>query len=191
MAEHVCPWWLGYLLSSPLRRLWHNPEKTLGPHVREGMTVLDIGPGMGFFSIPAARMVGARGRVIAVDLQEKMLQGLARRANQAGVAERIELRVCSPKSLGVNEPVDVCLAFNVVHEVPDPQHLLAEIRALLRPTGRLLLSEPGHHVSEADFRRTLELASEAGLRVIGDLGLRSRMTAVCEPASGPRTSLDR
>ncbi len=184
MSGHVCPWWLGYLLSSPLRRLWHNPEKILGTYVREGMTVLDIGPGMGFFTIPAARMVGAGGRVIAVDLQEKMLLGLAKRAKRAGVEERIELHLCTPESLGVSEPVDVCLAFNVVHEVPDARRFLAEIRSVLKPTGRLLLAEPGHHVSDSDFRRTLELAADAGLRVVGDLGLRSRMTAVCEPAPG-------
>ncbi len=185
MADHVCPWWLGYWLASPVRRLWHNPEKILGPHVRDGMTVLDIGSGMGFFTIPAARMVGVRGRVIAVDLQEKMLQGLLKRAKKAGLAERIELRVCGSESLGVSEPVDVCLAFNVVHEVPDPARLLSEIRSVLKQTGRLLLSEPGHHVSKDEFRRTLELAAEAGLRVVGNLGLRSRMTAVCEPSPDP------
>ena len=102
MAKHVCPWWVGYLLVSPIRRWFQDPEKILSPYVSEGMTVLDIGPGMGFFTIPAARMVGDSGRVIAVDLQEKMLKSLVKRAEKAGVAGRIvsqALRAGQPWSI--------------------------------------------------------------------------------------------
>ena len=119
MAKHVCPWWIGYLLVNPLRRWLQDPEKILSPHIAEGMTVLDIGPGIGFFTIPAARMVGESGKVIAVDIQEKMLTSLRKRAEKAGVASRIITKVCGPDSLGISEQIDLCLAFNVVHEVPD------------------------------------------------------------------------
>jgi hypothetical protein len=50
MAHGVCPWWLGYLLASPLRRLMMDPRKLLAPYVHEGMTVLEPAPGMGFFA---------------------------------------------------------------------------------------------------------------------------------------------
>jgi len=168
MEKHVCPWWVGYLLVSPIRRWFQNPEKILSPYISEGMTVLDIGPGMGFFTIPAARMAGAGGKVIAVDLQDKMLKSLVRRAEKAGVADRIVTRLCEPDNLGVSEAVDLCLAFNVVHEVPDAGSLLSQIRAILKPTGRLLLSEPGSwHVSEKEFQGVLDLAAAAGLKIIG------------------------
>jgi ubiquinone/menaquinone biosynthesis C-methylase UbiE len=168
MAEHVCPWWIGYLLVSPIRRWLQDPEKILSPYISEGMTVLDIGPGMGFFTIPAARMVGASGRVIAVDLQENMLKSLAKRAEKAGVAGRIVAKLCEPDNLGVSEAIDLCLAFNVVHEIPDAGALFSQIRAILKPTGRLLLAEPGGwHVSEKDFEATLSKASAAGLKLIG------------------------
>ena len=69
MAEakqhHVCPWWIGYLLASPIRRIFQNPEEILSPFIRFGMAVLEPGPGMGFFTIPLARMVGRRLRVRA------------------------------------------------------------------------------------------------------------------------------
>jgi len=48
MPTHICPWWLGYLLASPIRRLWQKPEEILAPYVKSGMTVLEIGPGMPF-----------------------------------------------------------------------------------------------------------------------------------------------
>jgi len=59
MAERICPVWVGYLLASPVRKLFENPKKILGEYIKEGMTVLDLGSAMGFFSIPAARLVGS------------------------------------------------------------------------------------------------------------------------------------
>ena len=169
MAEHVCPVWVGYLLASPIRRLAQKPEKILGAHVREGMTVLEVGPGMGFFSLPLARLVGPTGRVIAVDVQEKMLQALAGRARKAGLSERIETRGCRPESLGLADlagRIDFALAFAVVHEVDDQPRLMTEIAAALRPGGRLLLAEPAGHVSNDAFAETLAVAQHAGLSVI-------------------------
>jgi predicted methyltransferase len=88
MAHRVCPWWIGYLLASPLRRWFgQDPAKILSPYVREAMTVLEPGPGMGFFTIPLARLVGPSGRVVTVDLQPKMIESLKRRASKAGVLE--------------------------------------------------------------------------------------------------------
>jgi len=80
MPCRVCPWWLGYLLASPVRRLLQDPRKLLGPYVREGMTVLEPGPGMGFFTLEIARLVGPSGRVVAVDIQPRMLSSLRRRS---------------------------------------------------------------------------------------------------------------
>ena len=84
MRPHVCPWWGGYFIDNRLRHLLHRPERILAPYVKAGMTVMDVGCGMGFFAIPAARLVGAEGRVIAVDLQQQMLDVLMRRAAKAG-----------------------------------------------------------------------------------------------------------
>jgi ubiquinone/menaquinone biosynthesis C-methylase UbiE len=179
MAEHVCPWWIGYLLMCPIRRWFQNPEKILSPYVSEGMTVIDIGPGMGFFTIPAARMVGETGKVIAVDIQEKMLQSLVKRAEKAGVAGRIVTTLCKPDSLGVSDPIDLCLAINVVHEVPDASALFSQIAGILKPTGRLLLAEPGGwHVSEKDFEGTLAKASAVGLELIARPEIRRSQSAL-------------
>jgi ubiquinone/menaquinone biosynthesis C-methylase UbiE len=179
MVKHVCPWWLGYFLVSPWRRWFQDPDTILRPLIIEGMTVLDIGPGMGFFTIPAARMVGDSGKVIAVDIQEKMLNGLERRAAKAGVQHRIITRLCEPNSLNVTEPIDLCLAFNVVHEVPDALEFFLQIRAVLKPAGRLLVAEPGGwHVSEEQFQDTLKTAAAAGLKVVEEPAIRRSRSAV-------------
>jgi len=184
MAKRVCPWWVGYLLISPIRRWLQDPEKILSPYITEGITVLDIGPGMGFFTIPAARMVGESGRVIAIDVQEIMLKALRKRAEKAGVAGRIVTRTCEPNSIGISEPIDLCLAFNVVHEVPDPRAFFSQIRGILKPTGRLLLSEPPGHVSQKEFQDTLALAAAAGLKFIGEPKIRRSRSALLSLASG-------
>jgi len=179
MPEHICPRWVGYLLVCPIRRWFQDPEKILSSYITQGMTVLDIGPAMGFFTIPAARMVGKSGKVIAVDVQEKMLKALVKRAEKAGVAERIIAKLIGPDSIGVSEPVDLCLLFNVVHEVPDAAALFSQIKAILKSTGKVLLVEPaGWHVSEEQFHDTLALASSAGLKVIAKPEIRRSWSAV-------------
>ena len=85
MAHRICPWWLGYLLANPIRRLWHNPRAILQSSVQEGMLVLEPGCGMGFFTLELARLVGRNGKVIAVDVQPRMIAGLKRRARKAGL----------------------------------------------------------------------------------------------------------
>ena len=188
MAKHVCPWWVGYLLICPIRGWLQNPEKILSPHIREGMTVLEIGPGMGFFTISAARMVGESGKVIAVDVQEKMLKALVKRAERGGVADRIVTRLCKPDSLVVSEPIDLCLAINVVHEVPDASDLVSQIKEVLRPTGRLLLVEPVGHVAEKEFQDTLALAAAAGFKLIEQPKIRRSRSALMAPAPAQRCS---
>lgn len=170
MAEHVCPWWVGYLLINPLRKLMQHPRKILAAYVKEGKTVLEVGPGMGFFSLSLARLVGETGRLVCVDLQEKMLQKLLERAAKKGLAERIETRVCTSDSLGIDDlagQADFVLAFAVVHEVPDKKRLLSQISRALKPGGRLLISEPKNHVSIELFEEIKAISLAQGLVEIG------------------------
>jgi ubiquinone/menaquinone biosynthesis C-methylase UbiE len=169
MANHVCPVWLGYVLVSPLRRLWQRPDQILAPFVGDGLLVLEPGCGMGFFTLDLARMVGPNGRVVAVDLQERMLAGLRRRARRAGLLDRIETRLAGSDCLGVADlagRVDVAFALHVVHEVPDVAGFFAEMAVALKPEGSLLFVEPRGHVSKDAFAASLAMAEKAGLRVV-------------------------
>ncbi len=61
-GKHVCPWWLCRSFDNPLRRLFQDPERILRPHVKPGFTVIDVGPGMGYFTIPSCASSAAGGR---------------------------------------------------------------------------------------------------------------------------------
>ncbi len=156
------------MLASRVRGWLQDPGAIVGPFVSEGMTVLEPGPGMGFFTLELARRVGQKGRVIAVELQPQMLEGLKKRAAKAGLANRIDARLCHDNSLGIEDQtarVDFALAFAMVHEVPHPSVLLGEISRALKPGGKLLFAEPAGHVRPEAFQANLQQATEAGLAV--------------------------
>ena len=165
---HVCPWWVCFTFDNFIRRLFHDPETLLAPYVREGDTVLDVGPGMGYFSIPLARMVGDKGKVIAADLQAPMLAALRKRAKKQGLEVRIVPHLCKPDSIGIQEPVDFALAFWMIHEVPDQSRFFREMKLLVKPEGKFLLVEPKVHVTRRMFQETLKRAEEAGFSLTGN-----------------------
>jgi len=167
-VSHTCPWWFGYFLLNPFRRLVQGPARVLGPFVSPGMLIVEPGCGMGFFTLDLARMVGPAGRVVAIDLQEKMLAGLRQRAARAGVEGAIDIRLTQPGRLGIDDlagQVDLVLAFYVVHEIRAPAAFFAEIAAALKPDGQVLVVEPPLHVSRAAFEASLAVAGREGLHV--------------------------
>ena len=165
MANRVCPHWVGYLLINPLRKLFENPNKILGPFVQEGMTVLEPGCGMGYFTLPLARMVGPKGRIVAVDIQSKMLSALRRRAQKAGLLDRIELRHIRDDGLGVKDisgKVDFAVALHIVHEVPNQASFYTEVWQTLKQGSKLLVVEPKGHVSQDQFAASVAAAENVG-----------------------------
>lgn len=166
---HVCPAWLSSMLDNKLRKIFHDPEKILSAYIQKGNTAVDIGCGPGFFTIAMANLVGETGRVIAVDLQEKMLARLRARAVDNGVIDRIAFHQCGPDDIGLNEKADFVLAFWMVHEVPDSERLFKQIRDILKPGGIFLFVEPKMHVSASRFNRDVEKASAIGLKPSGEV----------------------
>lgn len=180
-AHRVCPWWLGYFLASPIRKIWQDPAKILSPHVSEGQSVLEPGPGMGFFTLELAKLVGPSGRVYAVDLQPKMIDVLKRRAMKAGLGDRIHGRVATAESLAISDladSIDFILAFAMVHEMPDTARFFQEAAASARNGATLLLAEPRGHVKDAMFESELKLASAAGFEVTARPEIAHSLTAL-------------
>ncbi len=164
--NRICPVERAGGLDIRIRRWVHNPQKILRPYIREGMTVLDIGCGPGFFSIDMALLAGESGRVIAADLQNGMLEKLRDKIRGTELEDRIILHKCGENRIGVSEKIDFILAFYVVHEIPDKEIFFGEIEALLKPGGHLLIAEPPFHVSKSAFEETVGKARNAGLTVV-------------------------
>jgi ubiquinone/menaquinone biosynthesis C-methylase UbiE len=170
MANHVCPFWVGYLLASPIRAYFQNPKTILKPYIEKGMTVLDIGCAMGFFTIPMAHMVKYNGRVICLDVQDNMLTALKKRALKDDVFERIDPRLTTNDDLGISDlknQVNFALAFAVVHEVPDIKSFFSQLYPVLKPEASFLVAEPKGHVSENDFETTISIAENTGFIELG------------------------
>lgn len=163
--SHVMPWWMGYLLINPLRRISDPPELLVGHYIKPGNTVLDIGCAMGYFTLPMAKMVGEEGRVIATDIQPEMLVRLQKRVQRAKLGGRVDVRRAYDLSLGLSDlpgQADFALAFAVLHEAVSKQALLEQVYTALRPGGRLLIVEPPSQVTNCDWEKSEEVAFRAG-----------------------------
>lgn len=162
-------WWVDYILYKLFRRLFQNPKRILRDYVKPGMTVLDVGCGTGFFSLGMARMVGSNGGVVCADPQAEMIKSLKRRAAKAGLLERIDPRVCSDRSLEIDDltgQVDFALAFYVVHHAADVPGLMTEIHRVLEPGGMFFIVEPRHHASVDECEVTEAAAQQAGFMFV-------------------------
>ncbi len=162
----VCPVAVAGILDSRLRRWFQDPRKILGPHIKEGMTVLDFGCGPGYFTIDIARMVGKSGRVIAADLQEGMLRKLRHKIQGTELEEHITLHKCEQNSIGLSEEVDFILAFYMVHEIPNQEGFFLEIGPILKTNGLLFIVEPPFHVWKKAFEQTIRKAQDSGFRPV-------------------------
>ena len=160
--NRVCPVTIAGSLDNRIRRWLQDPRKILGPYIKEGMTVLDVGCGPGFFSIDLAQMVGKSGRVIASDLQEGMLQKLSKKIQGTELEERIILHKCEKNRIGLSRNVDFVLAFYMVHEIPNQEDFFNEIKSILKPNGQVFIVEPPFHTSNTAFEETIAKARGAG-----------------------------
>jgi len=159
----VCPVELAGSLDSKLRKWFQNPDKILAPFIKEGMKILDIGCGPGFFSIEIAKMVGKNGKVFSADLQEGMLQKLRNKINGTPLEGIINLVKCDVDDLNMHDKVDFILAFYMVHEVPDKDKLFQGLKNILNENGKLLIVEPKFgHVSKPEYDITITKAEKAG-----------------------------
>jgi ubiquinone/menaquinone biosynthesis C-methylase UbiE len=164
--SRTCPVELAGGLDNYIRRLLQNPLKILKPYIREGMTVLDLGCGPGFFSMEIAKILNGSGKVIAADLQEGMLQKVDKKIKGTELEQRIELHKCEETKIGVTDPIDFVLAFYMVHEVPNQEKLFEEIKSILKPGGKVYIIEPNFHVTKKAFEEMIFRLKGMGFELI-------------------------
>lgn len=144
------------------------PDRMLDAlEITPGMTVADVGAGVGYHSLKLAERVGPEGLVYASDLQPQMLWTLIDRAEQARVGNIVPV-LATPTYTGLPAGgVDLILMVDVYHEISTPEPALAAFRRALKPGGRLVLVEyrgedptvpikPLHKMTEAQVRGEVE-----------------------------------
>jgi ubiquinone/menaquinone biosynthesis C-methylase UbiE len=168
-SHHVCPWWAGYLLINPLRKLSEDPEKIFAPYIKRGMTVIDYGCAMGYFSIPLAKMTGTSGKVQCFDIQERMLKKLEQRARKRNLQKIILPHLITGNDEadfeGMEQSADFALLYHVIHEVPEKKTLFKNIYRMMKPGALLYFAEPPGHVKAVEFDQSVEYARQAGFVV--------------------------
>lgn len=102
--------------------------------LRAGMAVADLGCGTGFFTLPAAKIVGESGKVYALDLSEEMLEQLKRK----NPPKNVEIHNSSENELPLPDgAVDFVIMGFLLHELKDAQSFLGEVHRILKPKGRI------------------------------------------------------
>ena len=151
------------------RLSYRNPGETLGPFGFEsGMTVLDAGCGTGLFTLEMARMVGKTGTVHAVDLQRRFIDLAAAKVAAANLAERVQFHHCGLYQLPLpDESVDLSVLIATLGEVPDPYLAMAEVRRVVKPGGRVAVSEEILDPAYLSGYKVKRIMAETGFRYGG------------------------
>lgn len=131
-----------HLLLQPGRRLVQPVHGTLEAFgLRPGDSVLELGPGPGYFTLEAASMVGPEGRVLCVDLQPGMLHLLRERLERGRVTNAHPIASDATRLPLADHSVDAAYLVTVLGEVPDRPAALGELRRVLKPGGQLSFAE--------------------------------------------------
>lgn len=153
--------------------------------IQAGERVVEIGPGTGFYSVEAARRIGRGGQLICIDLQIEMLQHLKRRLETNG--QHALLLQASASALPLqSECIDHVFLIAVLGEIPDRARALVEVRRVLRPGGRLSVSEQfpdPDFVTRSHLRRELAAAGFVEMRTKGRLVYTSTWSSVTRDPS--------
>jgi len=155
--------------------------------IQGGDKVVEVGVGTGFYSVEAARRVGRAGQLICIDLQVEMLLHTRRRLEANG--QRALLLQASAHALPLQSGcIDHVFLITVLGEIPDRAQALAELRRVLRPGGRLSVSEQfpdPDFVTRRQLRRELAAAGFSDMRTKGRLVYTSTWSTITRSASTP------
>jgi SAM-dependent methyltransferase len=165
-----CPWAQRWLLHVPRPGLTPGRLRQILEPV-PGERILELGPGDGYHSPHVAGWIGPDGTLEAVDIQEKMLESLMSRARKLGIAN-IKPTVADARELPFpDDSFDAAYLVTVLGEVPDQAAALAELRRVLKPSGRLVVGEipplDPHFVSSGALRSRAEAAGFTFERRLG------------------------
>ncbi len=165
------PEFLANLIDNPIRRRIQPPgEMPIRHGIEPGMTVLEVGPGNGRYTIETALRVGSAGKVIAIDIEPKMIERVLQRA-QSHEIKNLEAKVADVYHLPFEDGMfDIIYMITVISEIPEPERAFGEFYRVLSPSGKLafseLLTDPDYPLAQSLVR----MADKANFRLKKKLG---------------------
>lgn len=159
-------------LEHPWRLSYRHPGAlAAGLDLFAGMRVGDLGCGSGLFTGEMARLVGAQGQVHAVDCQAQLLARARSKVDGAGLGARVRFHQCGIHQMPLpDDALDVAVMVAVIGELPAREAALEEVRRVLRPGGRLVVSEELPDPAYAPALLVRRWATAVGFRPAGSLG---------------------
>lgn len=155
------PQFLSNVIDNPLRRKIQPPDRTsirLG--IESGMTVLEVGPGNGTYTIATAKRVGEKGKLITIDIEPKMIERVKQRLAVEGI-NNVEAKLANVYDLPFdNNKFDAIYMITVIGEIPEPDKAMREFYRVLTPGGILSFSEilldPDYPLAKTIIKLTME-----------------------------------
>ena len=167
----------GVLRDEQERRKWQNPENILSEMgLQPGMTFMDIGCGQGFFTIPAAKIVGDSGKIYASDINPKNINALREKLTTVGLTNVI-LAVGKAEDLILcNECADFIFFGIVLHDFENPSKVLANAHSMLKKTGKLVDLDWKKEPSEFGPPLHIRFGEEKAIQLIESSSFRVQLT---------------
>ncbi|HSV49976.1 MAG TPA: class I SAM-dependent methyltransferase [Candidatus Acidoferrales bacterium] len=127
----------GFKLDEATRRSWYTPEEVLS-ELKKGMMFVDVGCGDGYFSLMAAKKVGPAGTVYAVDIDGARVELLKDKADEEGLENIVAAVGRAEDTVYCEGCADMVFYSMDLHDFDDPQKVLQNAHAMLKPQGRLV-----------------------------------------------------
>jgi SAM-dependent methyltransferase len=162
----------------------HSPDRiksVLQP--RSGERILEVGPGIGVHALPIAASLLPDGVLDVLDVQQKMLDDLRRRAVSRGLTNIVPQQGDAQKLPYHDHTFDAAYLIGVLGEIPDAAVALRDLRRVLKPDGRLLIGEVLIDPDFISLPALRKMASAAGFIFERKVGLSIAYCAVLHPAA--------
>jgi ubiquinone/menaquinone biosynthesis C-methylase UbiE len=159
------------------RRKWQDPEAVLsGIGLEPGFTFADIGCGSGFFTLPAARMVGASGKVYALDVNDRLIEFIRRQAAEEGLKNLHLTAGRAEENVVCEQCADIVFFGMALHDFQDPARVLENAAKILKPAGRLVNLDWKKESMELGPPLNIRFDVEKATRLIKDAGFKVETT---------------
>jgi ubiquinone/menaquinone biosynthesis C-methylase UbiE len=175
-SKGVFPYQWAFTLLFPLRKIFISPKQLIDRlELEENHSVLELGPGPGFFSVPIAKRL-KKGKLVLADIQQEMLNYARKRIEKRNLTN-VKYYLCNGESFGfADESFDRIFMVTVLGEVENQDGYMQEFHRMLKPGGILSVSEQAGDPDKMTAEQISELAQKHNFSFYRIYGSRRNFT---------------